>query len=257
MKMRKFALNSGFACNSNTNDNGDEGKTPVIVIINVIAVIVSLSLAGLSIHRPKLSFFNEPKISYAQMPIMTAFPNVNYNAPKVAIIAPVQDTNFMAPANITISATASASADIIQVVFYKGGDVIGVTSLTPYTMTWINAPVGDYVLTAKVIDVKGGTAFSEPVSITVLDRSATGCSCDAGCDERTFISPPFTYDGFGEFCWQATSLGRYVYSWNLDALNINGVDRANLWTNTFPPSRAGIYYIYYKSTSDTGHFEMK
>jgi hypothetical protein len=162
-RLRQFA-----AFNShNSIIEGDKSKS-LILIINVIAVIISLSVAGLSIHKPKVPFLNNSKIAYAKA------------------IQPI--TNFQT------------------------------TNTLP---------------------------------------NATGCSCSNECDKRTLISPPFVHNGAGEFCWQVTYMGHFMDSSNLQRLNVNGVDLANIHTNEFPPARAGLYYIYYKSTSDTGHFEMK
>jgi hypothetical protein len=61
----------------------------------------------------------------------------------------------------------------------------------------------------------------------------------------------------GEYCWETTSLGRYVYSTNVDDLLINGVDLSNCWTNKVLYKIDGKYFIYYKSSVEWGHFEMK
>jgi hypothetical protein len=86
---------------------------------------------------------------------------------------------------------------------------------------------------------------------------ATGCTCDAGCDSRTTISPNFTQNGTGEFCWEATSLGRFINSWNLDVLEVNGVDFTNTYCNAsnLPAQIDGKYYVYYRANYGWSHFE--
>jgi hypothetical protein len=86
--------------------------------------------------------------------------------------------------------------------------------------------------------------------------TATGCTCAVGCESRTIIAADFVKDGEGEFCWEATNLGTYINSWNMDVLNING----NNYTNTYVftstiPKIDGRYYIYYKGSFDWSHFE--
>jgi hypothetical protein len=85
------------------------------------------------------------------------------------------------------------------------------------------------------------------------------CTCKAGCTSTTSIGAPFTKDGTGEFCFTAGSLGSYVNSWNLDALEINGKSITNAYTATssLPAPIGGLYYVYYKSSVAWGHFEAK
>jgi hypothetical protein len=254
-RLRQYAVTSDFACRGVADIDGINVKLPVTLIINIIAVIVSLSLAGISIHKHKFSAFGGSNVSFAQY--MPAKPSPGGNPPQISVIAPPQGAIFTAFSNITLSASVTADTDIAQVVFYAGDYVLGAISNRPYTIIWMNVPTGKYILKAKAVDIKGNFAFSDPVVFDVLYRPPVGCSCDNGCDDRTSISHPFVHNGAGEFCWQTTYLGYYVASHDLDALNINGSSLANMWTNKFPPSAGGSYYIYYKSTSDAGHFEMK
>jgi len=90
---------------------------------------------------------------------------------------------------------------------------------------------------------------------TTTTTAAAGCTCDAGCDSRTTISIPFTQDGEGEYCWETSSLGDYINSWNLDKLEVNDVDYTNSWSNSFPDKIDGKYYIYYKGSYPWSHFE--
>jgi hypothetical protein len=115
-------------------------------------------------------------------------------------------------------------------------------------------PDGNYILTAEANDNDGAVTTSSPVSITV--NTATGCTCTAGCETRTTITPNFVQTGAGEFCWEATNLGTYINSWNMDVLNVNGTNYTNtyVFTSTIPKID-GRYYIYYKGSFDWSHFE--
>ncbi|MBN1696918.1 MAG: hypothetical protein JW881_05345 [Spirochaetales bacterium] len=118
--------------------------------------------------------------------------------------------------------------------------------------------------------VTGGTGGGSASTTTTSNRisstttstggstgGASGCTCDAGCDSRTSISAGFTKNGAGEFCWEASSLGRFINSWNVDVLEINGVDVTNKYTNasSLPAQINGQYYIYYKASLSWAHFE--
>jgi lysophospholipase L1-like esterase len=89
------------------------------------------------------------------------------------------------------------------------------------------------------------------VSAVVPARAATVCS------PATAITVPFSKDGAGDFCYQATSLCSYINSWNMTTLEVNGV----VYTNQYvaAPSIAplnGGYTIHYNSTVAFGHFEI-
>jgi hypothetical protein len=41
----------------------------------------------------------------------------------------------------------------------------------------------------------------------------------------------------------------------MDAVQINGVDYTNTWSNTMPAKQDGGYYIYYLGSHSWSHFE--
>jgi hypothetical protein len=81
----------------------------------------------------------------------------------------------------------------------------------------------------------------------------------ATCNPESSISPGFTQNGSGEHCWEATSLGNYINSWNLDVLEVNGVDFTNTYASSsnLPAKIDGKYYVYYKGSFAWSHFETK
>jgi len=89
--------------------------------------------------------------------------------PTVSIAAPLNNANFDAPANIAISANATASGAIAisKVDFYDGANLLGTATAAPYTLTWIDVPVGNYSLTAKATDSAGSSTISAAVAIMV------------------------------------------------------------------------------------------
>jgi endo-1,4-beta-xylanase len=90
--------------------------------------------------------------------------------------------------------------------------------------------------------------------------TATPSSSGSTCSPVTStITVPFTKDGAGTFCWQASSLGAYVNSWNLVSLTINGVNATNLYvaSGSYPAKINGFYYVSYNSTVAWGHVEVR
>lgn len=73
------------------------------------------------------------------------------------------------------------------------------------------------------------------------------------------ITVPFTFDGAGMFCWQATSLGSFVNSWNTTSVAINGVNFTNVWvgSGSYPAPVGGFYYVAYHSSVAWGHLEVR
>ena len=111
--------------------------------------------------------------------VVTDFP------PKVAIFTPCDGAVILGPTNILIDASAyDPDGTVASVQFFEGTNSLG-TVLTPpvvtisnrfgvfpikepYSVTWSNAPVGSYVLTAVATDNAGLSSTSAPVSITVV-----------------------------------------------------------------------------------------
>lgn len=95
--------------------------------------------------------------------------------PTVVITAPTNNAGFTAPANITVSATATDSdGSVISLEFFANGSRIGPVldlSVSNHTLSatilWSDVPVGKYALTARAIDNLGATGFSTIVNITV------------------------------------------------------------------------------------------
>ena len=95
---------------------------------------------------------------------------------------------------------------------------------------------------------------------STLTRTLTPTPGTGTCAPVTsIITAPFTFDGAGTFCWQASTLATYINSWNLTSLKVNGVSFTNLYatTSSLPAKINGFWYISYSSTVAWGHFEAK
>ena len=73
------------------------------------------------------------------------------------------------------------------------------------------------------------------------------------------ITAPFSFDGAGTFCWQASTLGAYINSWNTTSVTINGTTITNVYvpSGSYPAKIGGFWYVAYNSTVSFGHFESK
>jgi hypothetical protein len=95
------------------------------------------------------------------------------------------------------------------------------------------------------------------VLVAALVGIATPASAQSVCSPATAISVPFTKDGAGTFCYQASSLCSNINSWNLDTLSINGTNYTNIFvfSSSIAPLNGG-YTITYASSVAWGHFEI-
>ncbi len=73
------------------------------------------------------------------------------------------------------------------------------------------------------------------------------------------IASPFTWDGAGTFCWQASTIDNDINSFNMTIVNVNGVNYTNIFgsVSSFPAKIGGYWYISTFSSVPWGHFEIK
>lgn len=86
--------------------------------------------------------------------------------PVVSITSPVNNTNYNAPASISIQATATdADGTVTSVKFYNGNALLATDTAAPYTFVWNNVSAGTYNLTALATDNKGDSTRSAIVVV--------------------------------------------------------------------------------------------
>ncbi|RJG05287.1 hypothetical protein D3870_03980 [Noviherbaspirillum cavernae] len=111
-------------------------------------------------------------------------------APTVALTAPANNANYMAPATVTLTATASdTDGSIAKVEFFNGSTLLGTATAAPYTFDWTSVAAGSYTITAKATDDKGLTTTSAAVAITVAQNQAPTVALTAPDNGASYISP--------------------------------------------------------------------
>jgi hypothetical protein len=101
----------------------------------------------------------------APVTISVGAPN---SAPTVSLTSPADGTSFLAPATISLAATATDSdGTVAKVEFYQGVMLVGSSTSPPFNATWTNVGAGNYTLTAKATDIAGAVATSAPIGISV------------------------------------------------------------------------------------------
>ena len=69
---------------------------------------------------------------------------------------------------MALEANASDSDGTVTLVeFFAGSTLLGSDTTNPYNLTWANAPVGSFSLTARATDNSGAMATSSVVNVTV------------------------------------------------------------------------------------------
>ena len=140
------------------------------------------------------------------------------------------------------------------------------TSMASPTRTVTRTPTGTTgTFTPTRTPTPGPTLTRTPTGIVLTNtptRTFTPVPTSSGatCSPVTAtITAPFTQDGVGTFCWQASTLATYINSWNLASLTVNGVSFSNVYATvgSLPAKINGFWYISYNSTVAWGHFEAK
>jgi hypothetical protein len=96
--------------------------------------------------------------------------------PAINLTSPASNARFPAGSAITITTKATDSdGTISKVEFFNGATKLGEDSANPYSFIWVNAPAGNYSLTAKATDNQNAVTLSSAIAITVFspDRSPT------------------------------------------------------------------------------------
>jgi hypothetical protein len=116
---------------------------------------------------------------------------VNANvAPTVSITAPANNATFVAPAAITINATAAdTDGSIARVDFYNGTTLLGTDTTSPYTYSWANVATGTYSITAKATDNLAAVTTSAAISVTVGANQAPTVSISSPAVNASFAAP--------------------------------------------------------------------
>ena len=108
-----------------------------------------------------------------RLDVFTAANTIAANTPpSVTITSPLAGATFTAPASVTISANATdTTGTVASVEFFAGATPLGTDTTSPFSITSLGMPAGNYSLTAKATDNLGVASTSSPVSIAVFSTA--------------------------------------------------------------------------------------
>ena len=119
----------------------------------------------------------------------------NNNPPTAAITAPLNNSSYLAPAVVSITATATDDESVAQVVlFVDAVPTATVAGAGPYVFSYTTSTlaIGSRVLTVRSTDNRGASTLSSPVTIIVTDPNALPyevVSTKQTCLPTTFCIP--------------------------------------------------------------------
>ncbi len=115
--------------------------------------------------------------------------------PSVQLTSPANGASFVAPASISMAATASdPNGTVTRVDFYQGNTLIGTATSPPHVATWNNVGAGTYSITAKATDNAGAVTTSAPAAVTVTSATALVIASPAN-NSSSSVSSPLTVSG--------------------------------------------------------------
>jgi lysophospholipase L1-like esterase len=181
---------------------------------------------------------NTPTNTVGASPTRTFTPPVITNTP----------TRTFTPPVITNTPTRTFTPSVIT-----STPTLGISP----TGTMTNTPTRTFTPTIPPVITNTPTrTFTPTTGPTVTVTPTVGGACSP---VTSTITIPFTFDGGGTFCWQASSLGGFINSWNTTSVSVNGMNATNIWVGagSLPAKINGFYYVSYNSAVAWGHFEAK
>jgi hypothetical protein len=164
-----------LAATATSNDRSIQ-RVEFVAGTNIIATSFAPPYSGSWVGPPPGNFaivaraFDDLGVAVAS-PAAYVWITADPRPPAVVLTAPAPGTIVPASSPLPLAATALAPDGTIgRVDFYAGATMIGSASSAPYGYVWSSPIAGTQSLTAKAYDLKGGSAVSTPVSVTVSGK---------------------------------------------------------------------------------------
>jgi len=180
--------------------------------------------------------------------INVSAPAVNI-LPVVAITAPADGATYIAPATISITATATdADGTIANVKFYNGSTLLGTDTSSPYAGSVSSVPAGTYAIRAEATDNDGAIVSSATINAIVNANAVPVVTVTLPTNNTPFIAP-------ATIAMTATATdsdGTIVSVRFYHGTTLLGTDSSSPFTGSVGSVPAGIYTIRAEATDDLG-----
>lgn len=132
--------------------------------------------------------------------------------PTVNITSPANNSNFIPPASITINAEAGdANGTVTKVEFYNGAALLGTDETSPYSITWNDVLLGNYIITAKATDNDGNVTISSPIAVAVAPVTCKGVAVSGDYSYEVYTDAGKVYFKFHPLAPIAGSNSAIIY----------------------------------------------
>lgn len=188
---------------------------------------------------------------WAQVDIALA--NAEYGRLFGGVVVPPVDPTGISLAPDTLILDVGAAGSLTATVLPANATNKSVTwTSSNSSVATVNALGSVSAITEGVAVVTATTTIGGFTDSSVIIVNAVS----SPCVNPQPVSLPFSFDGAGDFCWVVDGNVSFVNSWELDLLEINGVDYTNIWSNNMPPQQDGVYYVNYSGNFSYSHFEV-
>lgn len=168
-------------------------------------------------------------------------------APAVVITAPANHALYASPAAISFTANATDADGTVQKVdYYQGATLIGTATTAPYTVAWSNVASGNYVVTARATDNKGGVTTSAAINVSV--DSVPTISIASPANHATFDAPA-TITLTANAADSDGTISKVEY---FTGTSLIGIAMAAPYTVTWANVASGTYVVTAKATDNKG-----
>jgi hypothetical protein len=123
---------------------------------------------GPSLQRLDSASYGDDPANWFASGITPGAANAFNQSPNVALVAPLNGAQVLAPTNLALMANATdADGAVTRVEFFNSGVKLGEAVNAPFSFIWSNAPVGTHTLSAKARDNRLAVTESTPITVNV------------------------------------------------------------------------------------------
>jgi hypothetical protein len=168
--------------------------------------------------------------------------------PDAAITSPIEGATLVAPASVTVSATAADSdGSIQQVAFFANGAPIGTDTTSPFSANWTNPSPGTYTLTAVATDNEGASTTSTPIHVTIAPPNVPPSVSITSPAEGASFTAPVTLNVAANAGDSDGTIASVTFYANGSAI---GTDTTSPFTVSWTPSSSGPFTLTAMATDN-------
>lgn len=168
-------------------------------------------------------------------------------APTVALTAPANNSSYVAPATISLAASASdRDGTVSKVEFFQGSTKLATVASAPYVFTWSGVAGGTYSLTAKATDDRGAVTTSAAITVKVNKPPVVALSAPA---DNTVLQTPASVTIAATASDSDGSISKVEFLRNGILL---GTDTSSPYSFTWAGIPLGTYVLTARATDNLG-----